>query len=110
MRRRNRFIKNAGFTRDRGRNHHWFCYLFLIFILYRLVVDTFGDMGFVKYSRMKSYLNSLTTDIARLKQDNARLAREVNALKTSPDHMETVARDKLGLSRPGEIIYYYSEP
>jgi cell division protein FtsB len=24
--------------------------------------------------------------------------------------MERIARDKLGLARPGEIVYYYGEP
>jgi cell division protein FtsB len=38
------------------------------------------------------------------------LLRDVHALKTDPDRMEQIARDKLGLARPGEIVYYYSEP
>ena len=38
------------------------------------------------------------------------LTQEVHSLKTDPAYMERIARDKLGLARPGEIVYYYGEP
>ena len=78
-------------------------------VLYLLVSFVFGEMGLIKYYRMKAQFNSLTKEISTLKQDNARLTREVRALKTDPDHLEQIARDKLGLARPGEIVYYYGE-
>jgi cell division protein FtsB len=77
---------------------------------YLLVSFIFGEMGLVKYYRMKAQYNSLTKEISSLEQDNAKLLREVHALKTDPDRMEQIARDKLGLARPGEIVYYYSGP
>ena len=77
---------------------------------YLLVSFIFGEMGLIKYYRMKTQFNSLTKEISSLKQDNAKLRRDVHALKTDPDRIEQIARDKLGLARPGEIVYYYSEP
>jgi cell division protein FtsB len=74
---------------------------------YLLASFIFGEMGLIKYYRMKAQYNSLTKDITTLKQDNARLFREVHALKADPDYMEILARDKLGLAREGEIVYYY---
>jgi cell division protein FtsB len=70
----------------------------------------FGEMGLIKYYRMQAQYNSLTKDIAALKQHNAILLREVHSLKTDPDYLEIIARDKLGLARQGEIVYYYGEP
>ncbi|HAK59374.1 MAG TPA: hypothetical protein DCO77_03185 [Nitrospiraceae bacterium] len=70
----------------------------------------FGEMGIIKYYRMKSRHGALTERMAELKQDNVRLIREVTALKTDPAYIELRARDMLGLARPGEMIYYYSEP
>ncbi len=67
----------------------------------------FGEMGLVKYYRMKVQYDDLTRSIATLQQDNAGLIVEVHALKTDPDYIEQIARDKLGLARPGEIVYYY---
>ncbi len=75
--------------------------------LYLLASFIFGEMGVVKYYRMQAQYRSLTADIERLKQDNEKLNREVRLLKTDPACIERIARDKLGLARPGEIVYYY---
>jgi cell division protein FtsB len=69
-----------------------------------------GDMGIVKYSRMRAQERSLRAEIAHLKQDNLRLLQEVRALKHDPAYLERLARDKIGLARPGEIVYYYGDP
>jgi cell division protein FtsB len=36
--------------------------------------------------------------------------RDVHALRSDPACIERIARDKLGLARQGEIVYYYGEP
>jgi len=43
-------------------------------------------------------------DIARLNKENAELAEEVQALRTDPNKIEAIARDGLGLAKPGEVI------
>lgn len=78
--------------------------------LYLFSTFIFGDMGFVKYYRMKAQYTTITTEIAKLKQDNARLKKDVYLLRNDGAYLEKIARDKLGLARPGEIVYYYSEP
>jgi cell division protein FtsB len=75
-------------------------------LLWSLVM---GEMGAVKYFRMRAEANQLRSDIERLKQDNVRLMREVRSLKNDPAYLERLARDKIGLARPGEIVYYYGE-
>lgn len=82
----------------------------VLLAVYLLVSFVLGEMGLVKYYRMKSQYNSLADEIAGLKQDNAKLSREVHALRTDPACIERIARDKLGLARPGEIVYYYKAP
>jgi cell division protein FtsB len=78
-----------------------------VLAVYLLVTFVLGEMGMVKYYRMKTQYNSLFDEIAALKQDNAKLSREVHALKTDHACIERIARDNLGLARPGEIVYYY---
>jgi cell division protein FtsL len=78
-----------------------------LFALYLLASLMLGEMGVVKYYRMKAQYQALNDDIMKLKQDNAKLQKEVNALRTDPAYVERIARDKLGLARPGEIVYYY---
>lgn len=82
----------------------------ILFVLYFLVTRVVGEMGVVKYYRMRAQRTALTEEISKLKQDNARLRKEVFSLKNDSAYIERVARDKLGLARPGEIVYYYSEP
>ncbi len=77
--------------------------------LYLLASFLFGEMGLVKYYRMKHQHASLAQEIEDLKADNVRLLREVHALRNDAAYIETLARDNLGLARPGEIIYYYGD-
>ncbi len=78
--------------------------------VYLLASSVLGEMGLVKYYRMKSQYSSLSDEIAKLKIDNARLSGEVYSLRNDAAYLERIARDKLGLARPGEIVYYYGKP
>jgi cell division protein FtsB len=77
--------------------------------LYLLTSLSLGEMGLVKYYRMKAQYNALNEEIANLKRDNVKLSKDVYLLKSDYAYLERVARDKLGLARPGEIVYYYNE-
>ncbi len=81
----------------------------ILVVLYFLTTFVLGEMGLVKYFRMKAQYTALNADLARLKNDNSRLRREVHSLRSDTAHMERIARDKLGLARPGEIVYYYND-
>ena len=77
--------------------------------IYLLVTFIFGEMGLVKYYRMRSQYLALREETENLKLDNTRLLKDVRALRSDPVLIEQIARDKLGLARPGEIVYYYQE-
>lgn len=81
--------------------------LICIMALWKLLV---GEMGVVKYYRMSAHASDLRSEIDHLKKDNARLSKEVSALKTDSAYIERLARDKIGLARPGEVVYYYGGP
>jgi len=81
----------------------------ILVAFYFLATFVLGEMGLVKYYRMKAQHTALNEDIARLKNDNSRLRHEVHSLRSDSSYLERVARDKLGLARPGEIVYYYNE-
>ncbi len=68
-----------------------------------------GEMGVVKYFRMSAHARELKREITRLTADNARLMNDVAALRNDPSYIERLARDKIGLSRPGEVVYYYGD-
>lgn len=77
--------------------------------IYLLVTFIFGEMGLVKYYRMRSQYLALREETENLKLENTRLLKDVRSLRSDPAVIERIARDKLGLARPGEIVYYYQE-
>lgn len=108
MRKRN-YLKIERGVRERRRRVMLVAAVSLV-VLYLLASFIFGEMGVIKYFRMKAQYNRLTREIGILGSENAKLGNEVRMLRTDPDYIERVARDKLGLARPGEIVYYYADP
>lgn len=59
--------------------------------------------------RAEAYRLELTEQIARLREENERLEREI-AQADDEAVIEKIARTRLGLVRSGEIIFYDAEP
>ena len=53
---------------------------------------------------MRAQLRGLDAESRRIAGDNARLARDGEALKTDPAAIEDIAREELGLVYPGEVV------
>jgi len=47
--------------------------------------------------------------IEQLRTENARLAVEIVALRSDPRSIERLAREELGLARPGETVFLIRE-
>lgn len=94
---------------EKRRKSLFFMMLSLLFILYFLFSFIFGDMGLIRYHRMNKTYKALQQEINSLGKENERLKKEVEALKNDPHYIEKLAREKLGLSKEGEIIYQYEE-
>jgi cell division protein FtsL len=50
-------------------------------------------------------VDSLRTEIRQLEKENARLRAEIDSVKKSTYAVERIAREDLGMSRKGEVIY-----
>jgi cell division protein FtsB len=70
----------------------------------------FGDMGLVHGIRQRRLASRLQREVASLQRDNDALMAEVKALRRDPSRIETIAREDLGLTRPGEIIFLFKDP
>ena len=64
----------------------------------------FGDRGFIEMLKARRDLQALQQEIAAIDAQNQRLLDEVRDLKTSPLAIEKLAREELGLVKPGEVI------
>ncbi len=70
-----------------------------------LVVAVFSKDGFVTVNEFESELQSLVQLNQKIADDNQKLRQEIEALKTDPYEVEKLAREKLNLVKPGEVVY-----
>lgn len=69
-----------------------------------------AEGGFRRYWRLKQDVRTLEDRNAKLAQDNAKLRREVEALRDDPAALERAAREELGYVKPGEVVFDVEEP
>jgi cell division protein FtsL len=75
-----------------------------LLMLVMIVHDVFGTHGFLAMRRTHDEIQKVKADLDQLSKENAALAQEVKDLNSDPRLIEKIARDDLGLARPGEII------
>jgi cell division protein FtsL len=74
-------------------------------LLFALVVhDIFGTHGYLAMRRTQQEIKKVNADIQQLNKENVQLEEEVKDLKSDPRKIEKIARDELGLAKPGEVI------
>ena len=69
----------------------------------------FGAMGLVAGSRQRGQLTRLGEEVRSLEAEQAALKQEVEGLTKDPFRIEALAREQLGLARPGEIIFLFPD-
>ena len=69
-----------------------------------------GKKSLVKVFQMSKTRTELQQEITRLKQVNEELVREIQAFTHNPSQVEAIAREDLGLVKPGEIVYQFGPP
>jgi len=88
----------------RARALRWCFGGLVVLLLFNLL---FGDMGIIEGIRQRAAAARLRVDLRTLEDENAALAAEVKALGSDPFRIEAIAREELGLARPGEIIFLF---
>ncbi|MCG0275807.1 MAG: septum formation initiator family protein [Thermosediminibacteraceae bacterium] len=72
--------------------------LFLIYFVYTFTVQQF------KINELRRQELELSREMSRLIEERKKLEKEIELLNTE-SYIEELARDQLGLVKPGEIIY-----
>jgi cell division protein FtsB len=70
-----------------------------------LVHDVFGPHGFIAMRRTQKEIEQIREQIGKMNDENKSLTEQVNSLKTDPKSIERIAREEMGLARPGEMIF-----
>ena len=77
----------------------------VILVAALVVGSLFGDRGFLQLVRQQQRAEELARQIEALRMENQRLAVEITALRSDPRAIERLAREELGLARPGETVF-----
>ena len=75
-----------------------------LLVLVLVVHDVFGTHGYLAMRRTQNEIKKVEAGLDQLNKENLQLEQEVRELKTDPHKIEKIARDELGLARPGEVI------
>ena len=70
-----------------------------------LVSFFFSDRGIAELQHARHRVADLQADIVKLQTENARLRGEIDSARRSTWAVEKIAREDLGMSRKGEVVY-----
>lgn len=75
-----------------------------------LVNALFGKKGYFELRRMEERNRELNQHLEQLRQDNKEIMNEIKSLKKDPKVIEKIAREELGLVKPGEVKITTNRP
>lgn len=70
-----------------------------------LIQDVFGTHGLIAMRRSMREAADAQKAIDRLSEENRQIEDHVKALKSDPAAIERIAREEMGLARPGEYVF-----
>src|SRR5919202_6447882 len=79
-----------------------------LFLLAMMALTVWGDRGLQAMWRTQHDLERLVREIEIVEQKNATLVREVQRLRSDLGYIEKIAREELGMVRPGEIVFEFA--
>ena len=83
----------------------WLQRLMIFLTLLVLVDSLFGDRGFAARARLNDDMAATASQLSAIRNENAGLREQIRRLESDPDAIEALAREELGLIRPGEVLF-----
>jgi cell division protein FtsL len=74
-------------------------------LLLLVVQDIFGPHGVLVMRRAQREAARVKQEIQQIDTENRQLEDSVRSLKSDPQTIERIAREEMGLARPGEYIF-----
>jgi len=74
-------------------------------LLLLLIQDVFGTHGVLAMRRAQKESAKVKHEIEQINKANQQLQDNVRSLKSDPQTIERIAREEMGLARPGEYIF-----
>ncbi|HBA39747.1 MAG: hypothetical protein A2W66_01565 [Deltaproteobacteria bacterium RIFCSPLOWO2_02_56_12] len=90
-----------------SRSQRWVLYAFCAFIVTLSLFTTFGERGLLHLWRLWGERRALSETNFLLQKENELLRERIYRLRHDDLYLEKIAREDLGLVRPGEIVYRF---
>ena len=75
-----------------------------VFLTAMILMTLLGEQGLIAYLRLQREAERLRKEVHALEARQRELTWQVRALREEPGYIELLARQKLGLAKPGETI------
>jgi cell division protein FtsB len=70
----------------------------------------FGTNGMVVYTHKRAEYRKLLQETEQIDEEHSKLEKQVDRMKHDPEAIEEEARNTLGYTKKGEIVYTYDKP
>ena len=80
-----------------------------LFLISMMALTVWGEHGLRAVWRKQRDIVRLVQEIEAMEQENGKLGREVQRLRSDMPYIEKIAREELGLVRPGELVLEFVE-
>ena len=96
--------KSLAFLRTHRKERYLLIAFCALVILPMVTHEIVGENGYLARRRRRIQIEALMADVEKLKQDNAQLNQKIKALRSDPSTIEKLARERLSLGRPGDVV------
>ncbi len=87
----------------------WLQYLIVFATLVLLAEAMVGERGLLERMRVSKEHQQASQALEALKRENSQLLQAVRRLRDDPSTIESLAREELGLIKPGELMFIIRE-
>ena len=81
--------------------------LLAVFASTMLLLAVFGGRGLMQIYHLKEEREKIRSVNARLREENQKLAEQIQRMKHNKKEIEKIAREELGLVKKGELVYKF---
>jgi cell division protein FtsB len=78
-----------------------------LFLVAMMALTVWGERGLSAVWRKQHDIVRLVQEIEAIKHENSQLGREIQRLRSDMLYIEKLAREELGLVRPGELVFEF---
>ncbi len=83
--------------------------ILILIVIIGVVIFLFANKNFQTLLILNKEIVQLKQRIAGLEDGNKKLKEDLEAMKNDPEYIESLAREELGLIKPGETKYRFIE-